>query len=161
MTMRCYRLLVAVLWQLCAALLVAPAAQAAPTHIAAELVAESGGNPGETVMLAIHMRPEAGWHGYWLNPGDAGLGMTLKWSVPYGTRPGEPLYPVPQTLLIAGLMNHVYESDYAVLVPLTLSANATPGSRPVAAVDAQWLACTAGAFRPRGRGAPAGHPTAG
>ncbi|MBW8754634.1 MAG: thioredoxin family protein, partial [Sphingomonadales bacterium] len=46
------------------------------------------------------------------------------------------------TLLIAGLMNHVYESDYAVLVPLTLSANATPGSRPVAAVDAQWLACT-------------------
>jgi thiol:disulfide interchange protein len=139
--MRCYRLLVAVLWQLLGILVAFPAV-AAPTHIAAELVAESAGNPGETVMLAIHMRPEPGWHGYWLNPGDAGLGMTLKWSLPYGSKPGEPLYPVPQTLLISGLMNHVYERDYAVLVPLTLSTDATPGRRMTAAVDAQWLACT-------------------
>ena len=124
------------LWQLCTLLLIAPTAQAAPTHIAAELVAESAGNPGATVWLAIHMRPEAGWHGYWLNPGDAGLGMTLKWSVPPGTTPGEPLYPVPQTLLISGLMNHVYEREYALLVPLklpkTLAANATPMSRQCA-----------------------------
>jgi DsbC/DsbD-like thiol-disulfide interchange protein/cytochrome c biogenesis protein CcdA len=140
--MRCYRLLVAVLWQLCAVLLIAPAAEAAPTHIAARLVAESAGNPGETVMLAIQMKPAPGWHGYWLNPGDAGLGLTLDWSLPPGARVGKPLYPVPGTLLIAGLMNHVYESEYAVLVPLTLSTNATPGSRPVAAVDARWLACT-------------------
>jgi thiol:disulfide interchange protein len=140
--MRCYRLLVAVMWQLCALFLTTAAAEAKPTHIAAELVAESAGMPGETVMLAIHMRPEPGWHGYWLNPGDAGLGMTLKWSVPYGTRPGEPLYPVPQTLLISGLMNHVYERDYAVLVPVRLSVDAVPGSRMPAVVEAQWLACT-------------------
>jgi DsbC/DsbD-like thiol-disulfide interchange protein/cytochrome c biogenesis protein CcdA len=140
--MRCYRLLVAVMLQLCALLMTAPAVQAAPTHIAAELVAESAGNPGETVMLAMHMHPAPGWHGYWSNPGDAGLGMTLKWSLPYGATPGELLYPVPQTLLISGLMNHVYESDYAVLVPITLPIDAKPGSRLPAAVEAQWLACT-------------------
>jgi thiol:disulfide interchange protein/DsbC/DsbD-like thiol-disulfide interchange protein len=139
--MRCYRLLLAVLWQLLGVLLAAPAL-AAPTHIAAELVAESAVMPGGTVMLAIHMRPEPGWHGYWSNPGDAGLGMTLNWSLPEGAKAGEPLYPVPQTLLISGLMNHVYERDYAVLVPLTLAANATPGSRAPVAVEAQWLACT-------------------
>jgi thiol:disulfide interchange protein len=139
--MRCYRLLVAVLWQLLAILVAVPAT-AAPTHIAAELVVESAGNPGETVMLAILMRPEPGWHGYWLNPGDAGLGMTLKWSLPSGSKAGEPLYPVPQTLLISGLMNHVYEREYAVLVPLTLSANATHSNRSLVTVDAQWLACT-------------------
>ncbi|MDR2856808.1 MAG: thioredoxin family protein [Novosphingobium sp.] len=141
MKMRCYRLLVAVLWQLAGIVLAFPAT-AAPTHIAAELIAESSGNPGETVMLAIHMRPETGWHGYWLNPGDAGLGMTLAWSVPDGARPGEPLYPVPRTLLISGLMNHVYESDHAVLVPLKLPAGAVPGTVLPIALDAQWLACT-------------------
>ncbi|MFA7603389.1 MAG: protein-disulfide reductase DsbD domain-containing protein, partial [Novosphingobium sp.] len=140
--MRCYRLLIAVLWQLCALLSATPAAQAAQTHIAAELVAESAGNPGDTVWLAFHMRPAPGWHGYWLNPGDAGLGMTLDWSLPTGAKAGEPRYPVPRTLLIAGLMNHVFEHEYAVLVPLTLPVDATPGSRIPAAVEAQWLACT-------------------
>ena len=142
--MRCYRLLVAVLWQCLVpltALLTATAALAAPTHIAAELVAESG-LPGETVMVAIHMRPESGWHGYWSNPGDAGIGMTLKWSVPYGAVPGDPAYPVPETLLISGLMNHVYKGDYAVLVPLKLPRDAAPGKALPLAVEAQWLACT-------------------
>ena len=68
--MRCYRLLIAAIWQCCAVLLAIAPAQAAPTHTAAELVAESSGNPGETVWLAIRMRPEPGWHGYWQNPGD-------------------------------------------------------------------------------------------
>ena len=92
---------------------------AAPTHIAAELIAETSGAPGQTVTLAIRMRPEKGWHGYWSNPGDAGLGMTLDWTLPTGAKVGIPAYPVPETLLIAGLMNHVYEHEYAVLVPLT------------------------------------------
>jgi DsbC/DsbD-like thiol-disulfide interchange protein/cytochrome c biogenesis protein CcdA len=138
--MRGVSLLFAALCQLCALLLVAPA-QAAPTHIAAELVIESAARPGGTVMLAIHMRPGAGWHGYWSNPGDAGLGMTLDWTLPEGAKAGEPRYPVPETLLIAGLMNHVYEREYAVLVPLTLPEGAAPGRVPIA-VDAAWLACT-------------------
>ena len=136
-----YRLLVAVLLQ-CWSMCLAMPAQAAPTHIAAELVAEGAAEPGGTVMLAIRMRPEPGWHGYWSNPGDAGLGMTLNWRVPGGYKAGEPAYPVPDTLLIAGLMNHVYKGEYAILVPLTLPREARPGSRIDAALDAQWLACT-------------------
>lgn len=139
--MRCYRLLVAVLWQCFVLLALAAPAEAAPTHIAAELIAEPAA-PGETTTLAIHMRPDQGWHGYWLNPGDAGFGMTLDWTLPAGAQAGEPRYPVPQTLLIAGLMNHVFEGDYAVLVPLTLPAGLQPGAEIPIAVDAQWLACT-------------------
>ncbi|MCW1428820.1 protein-disulfide reductase DsbD family protein [Novosphingobium sp. JCM 18896] len=139
--MRCYRLLVAVLWQVLALFATAAAAQAAPTHIQAELVAESAANPGETLWLALRMRPEPGWHGYWSNPGDAGLGMTLGWTLPAGAKAGEPRYPVPETLLISGLMNHVYEHEYAVLVPLNLAADAAPGQQLVR-VEAQWLACT-------------------
>ena len=138
---RCYRLLVAVLLQavvpLCAA-----QSQAAPTHIAAELVAEAPAAPGETVMLALRMSPEPGWHGYWANPGDAGFGMTLKWQLPGGSEAGALQYPVPQTLVIAGLMNHVFEHDYAVLVPLRIARDTQPGSMLPISVEADWLACT-------------------
>jgi DsbC/DsbD-like thiol-disulfide interchange protein/cytochrome c biogenesis protein CcdA len=147
---RC-RLLLALVWSLLA-LLVAPpvVAQAArpqptqisPTHIAAELIAEAPAAPGQTVTLAFRMRPDKGWHGYWANPGDAGFGMTLKWSLPPGATAGSLRYPVPETLLIAGLMNHVYEHDYAVLVPLTLPPGAAPGSHLPVSVEANWLACT-------------------
>lgn len=137
-----YRLLVAVLLQCFAALLLAAPALAAPTNIAAELLVESPGAPGKTVTLAIHMRPGPGWHGYWLNPGDAGLGMELDWTLPKGAKAGDPQYPAPETLLISGLMNHVYMGDYAVLVPLTLPRSAKSGEVLPIAVDASWLACT-------------------
>ncbi len=117
-------------------------AAAAPNNIAAQLVAEGPGEPGGTVWLAFHMEPAPGWHGYWRNPGDAGLGMSTQWSMPPGASVGELAYPVPTTLLVSGLMNHVYKGAYAVLVPLRLPADARVGARLPIAVVAQWLACT-------------------
>lgn len=137
---RC-RLLLALIWSMLA-LLAARPALAQPTHIAAELVAEAPAAPGQTVTLAFHMRPAKGWHGYWANPGDAGFGMALKWVLPAGATVGALRYPVPETLIVSSLMNHVYEHDYAVLVPLTLPAGAAPGARLPVSVEASWLACT-------------------
>ena len=98
-------------------------------HIRASLVAEDATPaPGETVTLAFAMRPEPGWHGYWENPGDAGKGLELGWSLPTGAAAGALRYPVPETLIVAGLMNHVYEGPYAVLVDLTLPKGLTPGT---------------------------------
>ncbi|MCT2398139.1 protein-disulfide reductase DsbD family protein [Novosphingobium mangrovi (ex Huang et al. 2023)] len=142
MKLRRYRHFVALLCQLLAILLWNTPAAAAPNHIAAELVAGPAATPGAETTIAIRMTPDEGWHGYWVNPGDAGLGMQLEWSLPDGASVGEPRYPVPQTLLVQGLMNHVYESEYAVLVPFTVPADAAPGSRMPVRVKAQWLACT-------------------
>jgi DsbC/DsbD-like thiol-disulfide interchange protein/cytochrome c biogenesis protein CcdA len=111
-------------------------------NIAAELVAAGPVVPGEPLELALLFRPKPGWHGYWKNPGDAGLGMRLAWQLPEGWTADEPLYPVPHKLLIAGLMNHVYESAYAVLVPLTVPASAAVASIVPIEVKADWLACT-------------------
>jgi len=105
-----------------------------------QLVAEGPAPVGGEVELAIHMRTNPGWHGYWLNPGDAGLPMELKWHLPKGFVTGPLRYPIPTRLEIAGLMNYVYERDYAVLVPLKVPADAK-GVIPVRA-DARWLACT-------------------
>ena len=133
--------LVAVMLQVLALALPGQALAREP-NITASLVAEGPGAPGQTITLAFVMQPKPGWHGYWQNPGDAGLGMGLEWTLPAGAKAGALQYPVPETLLISGLMNHVYEHDYAVLVPLTLPANAAPGQRLDVAVDATWLACT-------------------
>ena len=123
------------------ALLLSPAlAQARVNAIQPELVAEGPAVPGGEVELAIVMHTRAGWHGYWLNPGDAGLPMDVKWELPAGFAAGPLRYPVPTRLEIAGLMNYVYERDYSVLVRLKVPAGAT-GTIPIRAT-ARWLACT-------------------
>ena len=111
-------------------------------HMRAELLAEAAPVPGETLTLAFHFTPEPGWHGYWLNPGDAGYGMELEWRLPEGWEAGEPRYPVPEKLVIAGLMNHVYEGDYAVLVPITVPEQAAVQNIAPIGVEANLLVCT-------------------
>ncbi|HLV08072.1 MAG TPA: protein-disulfide reductase DsbD domain-containing protein [Croceibacterium sp.] len=111
-------------------------------HLAAELIADGPPVPGETLALAIKFTPEPGWHGYWANPGDAGYGMRLEWDLPEGWTAGEPLYPVPQKLLIAGLMNHVYEGEYAVLVPIEVPETAAVANPVPIEVKGDWLVCT-------------------
>ena len=116
------------------------AAQPRETAITPTLIAEGPAVPGHQVELAIVMRPKPGWHGYWLNPGDAGLPMSVDWQLPAGVATGPLRYPVPTRLTIAGLMNYVYERDYALLVRLKIPADAT-GVIPIRAA-ARWLACT-------------------
>lgn len=113
-----------------------------PQRIAAELVAEGPVAPGGATTLAFDFRPAKGWHGYWINPGDAGLGMTLDWALPDGWSVSEPRYPVPDTLLISGLMNHVYEDPYGVILTLSAPPDAEPGMSIPIAVEANWLACS-------------------
>ena len=105
-----------------------------------QLVAEGPAPAGGEVELAIHMRTAPGWHGYWLNPGDAGLPMDVQWSLPKGFAVGALRYPVPTRLEIANLMNYVFEKDYAVLARLKVPADAR-GTIPIRA-HARWLACT-------------------
>ena len=111
--------------------------------IAASLVAE-GDAPasGGTVTLALVMEPREGWHGYWANPGDAGIPPRMSWTLPPGFRTGPVRYPVPQKLVISGLMNYVYEGKYALLVPLTVPTGLTPGARVPVELDVDYLACT-------------------
>jgi cytochrome c biogenesis protein CcdA len=64
----------------------------------------------------------------------------VKWQLPNGFAAGPLRYPVPTRLTVAGLMNYVYERDYAVLVRLKVPADAS-GTVAIRA-DARWLACT-------------------
>src|SRR4029079_5213712 len=97
-----------------------------------ESAAEERAPAGAEVALPTHMLTKPGWHGYWQNPGDAGLPMDVKWQLPPGFAAGPLRYPVPTRLTVADLLNYVYERDYAVLVRLKVPAGAT-GPIPIRA----------------------------
>lgn len=115
----------------------------ARTHITAALQAETlRPAAGSTFTIAFVMTPDPGWHGYWMNPGDAGKPLDPRWSLPSGVSVGPLRYPVPQTLIVSGLMNHVYEGRYAVLAEARVPSNAASGTRLPLRVHLEWLACT-------------------
>jgi thiol:disulfide interchange protein len=126
-------------------------AQTPPSHITPSLVAETATPAaGSQVTLAFAMKPAPQWHGYWQNPGDAGLPTRVDWAAPGGLafRPLE--YPVPQPLLIAGLMNYVYERDYALLVKVDVPKGLAPGTKLPITAKLDWLACNPSTCVPEG-----------
>jgi thiol:disulfide interchange protein len=116
---------------------------AAAGHMTATLDAETlHPKPGSRVTLALAMKPEKDWHGYWENPGDAGIPTTVKWISPSGVAVGPLRYPVPQRLIVQGLMNYVYEAPYAHLMTLTVPATIKPGATIRISGAANWLVCS-------------------
>nr|WP_242445974.1 thioredoxin family protein [Sphingopyxis lindanitolerans] len=125
-----------------AMLALAPAQAAAP-HITARLVAESAAPaPGGTTAIALTMAPEKGWHGYWKNGGDAGFGLSVDWNLPDGVTVSPFRYPVPEALILFGMMNHVYEHPYALLADVRVDQSVAPGADLTLTGIANWLACT-------------------
>lgn len=114
-----------------------------PPHLEIELVAETTTpKAGSTINLALDTRPQPGWHGYWQNPGDAGFPAKFGWTLPNGVSAGAPRYPAPQQLIVAGLMNYVFEQPYAVIVPLTVPKGLAAGSSLPIKLHLQYLVCT-------------------
>ena len=131
------------IWLILLLVVCATQAEAARNHIRAELLAETGEPaPGQTTTLALAMTPDPEWHGYWKNPGDAGMETRVKWTLPDGVTAGPLQYPVPDRMLLAGLMNYVYESAYAHLIRLEVPAGLKPGTAMPIRAEVDWLACT-------------------
>jgi DsbC/DsbD-like thiol-disulfide interchange protein len=111
--------------------------------IAASLVPESTVvAPGQTVTLALMMRPAEGWHGYWKNPGDSGIETQIAWELPAGLSAGPIQYPVPDQLMVAGLMNYVYKGDHALLIDVAVPARVAPRTKLPIRARVDYLACT-------------------
>ncbi|HVM22901.1 MAG TPA: thioredoxin family protein [Sphingomicrobium sp.] len=116
---------------------------ASQRHMAIQLVAESDRpRSGSVIDLAFQMTPHPGWHGYWKNPGDSGLEPTIDWQLPPGVTISELEYPVPERLIIGGLMNYVYEGPYALLAKVRVAPDLSPGTRLPLRGKFDYLVCT-------------------
>ena len=115
-----------------------------PPHLGMALVPDSvAPRAGQAVTIALATQPEKGWHGYWRNPGDAGFAPSLTWTLPKSvTADADLQWPVPTTLLIAGLMNYVYEAPYAPLATLHVPRGLASGTRLPVRLSINYLVCT-------------------
>ena len=126
-----------------AALVAAPALAASSAQLEntrVELVSEVGAPaPGQRFTIGLVMKPKPGWHTYWENPGDSGMPTRAHWRLPKGVTVSGFRYPVPETYIVAGLMNHVYGEENMLLADVTVPQGAS-GDLPLKArID--WLVC--------------------
>ena len=88
-------------------------------HMELQLVSAGAAPPGQTVQVALRMKPDTDWHSFWRNPGDAGEPTRLQWTLPAGWSAGKFTWPLPKTLMVGGiLMNYVYEPEVAAKIAL-------------------------------------------
>lgn len=131
---------------LSAALLLGTAARAGDgPHVQARLiVAGAQVTPGAELELGLVLTVAKGWHVYWRHPGESGAAPELELTLPAGLeRAGDLRWPAPTRLVIPGdMVNHVYEGEVTLLVPVRVSAEAQPGPL-VLRGRASWLVCDA------------------
>jgi DsbC/DsbD-like thiol-disulfide interchange protein/cytochrome c biogenesis protein CcdA len=138
------RLLAALFALLFAAPLLAQAVSDQP-HTRIALIAESVKPvPGQPVSIGLQLTPKDGWHTYWSNPGDAGAPTRVAWTLPADTEAPPPLaYPVPETLVVSGLMNYVYAHANVLVTSITPPAGLKKNTPFPVTVKADWLVCSA------------------
>lgn len=96
-------------------------AQPVPEDVVqAALVSESTAIEAETPFrLAISLKPLPGWHTYWENPGDAGLPVSLAWTLPEGFTAGSMEWPIPTRMDEGPLTVYGYSGDIFLPVAIT------------------------------------------
>ncbi|UUX96085.1 protein-disulfide reductase DsbD [Aquabacterium sp. J223] len=111
-------------------------------QVRAELVADApqGVVPGAPVMLGLRLQHAPHWHTYWKNPGDSGLPTLLTWTLPLGVEAGDIEWPLPKRLPVGPLMNHGYEGEVLLPVPLTVPPGFAAPTLDVR-LKAEWLVC--------------------
>ena len=130
----------AVLALLAAPLLAAAAPpEAATEHVKARLVSgHSAVAPGQRFTVALLQDIKPHWHTYWLNPGDSGQATSIEWQ---GAQAGAIQWPTPSIQAIGPIVNYGYEGSPALLVDLTVPADARPGARFKPTAEVRWLVC--------------------
>ncbi|NMP14997.1 thioredoxin family protein [Thalassotalea sp. Y01] len=111
-------------------------------HIEVALLSENSALvPGERQYLGILLTPEKEWHTYWRNAGDSGEAPTVSWSAPQNMEFGDILWPLPESIPVAHLVNYGYSGANLLMVPVTLSEQNTAASSVKIVADLSWLVC--------------------
>ena len=118
-----------------------PAKDSSP-HSDATLGAEfSTVVPGDEVTLALRIQLDPEWHCYWINPGDAGMGASIKWQLPDGITVAELQYPAPHYIPTPPLASYGYEEEVLLLMDAKIAEGLKPGSTLELRGTASWLVC--------------------
>ena len=89
-----------------------------------ELLTESNLiEPGDELLVGFKFSLSPGWHTYWVNPGDAGEGASIKWNLPRDVKASKILWPGPERIPVEPLMTFGYENEAVLLTKIYTSKN--------------------------------------
>src|SRR5277367_1002441 len=85
-------------------------------HVVAELIPEmTTVEAGKPFGMILHLKMDPDWHTYWINPGDAGIPTTIKWTLPAGFTAGPIQWPTPEQHNMGPLVTYGYDGDVYLL----------------------------------------------
>ncbi|MES2660243.1 MAG: protein-disulfide reductase DsbD domain-containing protein [Verrucomicrobiota bacterium] len=87
----------------------------------------------------IRLAVDEGWHTYWINPGDGGMKISVKWELPEGWTAEAPEHPVPKRFITGDLPGFGYEGT--VIFPVTLTPPAGFTGEAKLKGKLSWLTC--------------------
>ncbi len=107
-----------------------------------ELIAEQASMPadGGTLTVALRLEPDPTWHAYWINPGDAGLAATMRWSLPAGFSASELQFPAPHVIPFGDLVTYGFDEPILLLSEITVPAGEA-GDTVDLQGEARWVVC--------------------
>ncbi len=96
---------------------------------------------GGTVTLALVISPDAGWHAYWKNPGDAGRAPKIKWTLPGGFTALPFRFPAPHRIPFGEMNTYGYDEPLVLLADIEVPVGLKPGAEYEIAGKASWVVC--------------------
>jgi len=100
---------------------------------------ESNANPFE---LGINLSPDAGWHAYWINPGDAGKEPAAEWKFPSDGWEASPFaFPPPSVIPYDTLITYGYDESILLQTTITPPSNLGMLDSANIVVNLNWVVC--------------------
>ena len=97
--------------------------------------------PGETIWVAIRLKPTKGWHTYWRYAGDVGSAPSVEWNLPSGWKAGKFVWPTPHRMSSPPLASYGYKRELLLATPMEVPQTARVGSSVNIAGRITWVVC--------------------
>ncbi|MBS0635019.1 MAG: thioredoxin family protein [Verrucomicrobia bacterium] len=97
--------------------------------------------PGKPLWVAFQFTLSDGWHLYWKNPGDAGQGPVISWTLPAGFTAKDPLWPTPERIEIDQSVIFGYSKKLVLLAQIVAPENLEVGSYVDIKAQVDWYGC--------------------
>jgi len=112
-------------------------------HGTLELVSDhSSISPGHEFTVGLQFKMEHGWHIYWANPGDSGEPPRVTWQLPKGLTAGDIIWPAPQRMGSATIVNYVYDGDVLLMAPVRAGVDYSASSSDNLEAAVKFLICS-------------------
>ncbi|MBF0511647.1 MAG: thioredoxin family protein [Candidatus Omnitrophica bacterium] len=112
------------------------------SHVHAGLISETESiQPGHSFWVAIDLKMDKDWHVYWKNPGDSGLPVRIKWTLPDGFKALPLQWPIPQKIDTLPLRSYGYKTEVLLQSQIQTPKALAINQEQIIKAHVSWLVC--------------------